>query len=520
MIYKINERTNRNYLNYHIDYYLKREINKFSKLKYNLINKKDDQNLGPDNLNKNIIDYLPYINKQSFINRNFHNNLSEKKNLEKNNLNKMKLFKNSIFDNNLKKKSKKNLLNLMNTNKNNEFNGVRNSDRIHKSISHKNMREKNKNKFEKQISVESIDSKFSKKSVKNIKIELDKELIENSKSYHKNNIINDFNDLEDIKERKIKKIKSEIKMKKEKDEEKIIDIIYIGNNVINNCKIKNQIIYDIRPLNKTKERSSCHFPKENNSKDSDNEDNENNEIKNIPNFKSNKNINTNYLTQNNLKYFKNSYSQVYSNDCDSNNNIQIKINEEENNMGNKKIENNEISEKELINKLNINKNDNNENIKKYKKNRKKIYGIQFYNNKKENQGKNNLEYIDLSVLAKEILDKKKDKNNLRSFFDKDENVVRGEKIKFLKTCYQVKVIKPILSQHTYKFKTLKNRTKKIFSPKKFKFPINHFNLDILKESNLKEINNTENHLLYLKNNISKCLNNLSDNLDEEMKNFH
>jgi hypothetical protein len=121
------------------------------------------------------------------------------------------------------------------------------------------------------------------------------------------------------------------------------------------------------------------------------------------------------------------------------------------------------------------------------------------------------------LLAKEIVDNEKYKKNLHSFFSKEEeNVMRGEKIKFLKTCYQIKLVKPLLSQHTYEFKKTPS-TKKIFSPKKKQFPVNHFYLDILKKKNLKEINNTKKYLFGLKKNIKTCLNNLVTNLNKEIK---
>ena len=142
------------------------------------------------------------------------------------------------------------------------------------------------------------------------------------------------------------------------------------------------------------------------------------------------------------------------------------------------------------------------------------------NERKKDKNKNNLDYIDLGVLAKELSDNDKKKNNLRlrSFFDKEENVIRGEKIKFLKTCHQVKLVKPLLSQHTFKFKNM-NGAKKInvFSPKSIKYPPNHFNLDIIKESNMKKINNTKNHLIGLKSNINKYLTNLVNHLEKEIK---
>jgi hypothetical protein len=350
--------------------------------------------------------------------------------------------------------------------------------------------------------------KSSKKILKNIKKILDKEIINSNNITKNRRRSNAFNKgSEDIKKR-LRIIKNEIKAKKEKEEAKIIDTLYIGNNIINNCKMKEKIIYDIRPLNKTKEKASCHFSSKDELKPLIFQIKKKQNINSNINIKSN---NTNSITQKYLKYFRNSYSQIYSNDSNyqsSNTNNQI---------DNIKYE---LSEKELIKKLIVENENNIETTKDMNKfiNKKKYFSEtrNFNPIRKGNLFKNNLDYIDLSVLAKEIPDNKRKEKKLRSFYaNKEENVVRGEKIKFLKTCNQVKFVKPLLSQKAFEFKT-SNSTKKIFAPKRKKFPVNHFNLDILRNRNKKAINSTENYLYDLKNNMKRHLKNLVEHLDKEI----
>ena len=535
---KVNNLYIDNFLNDYIEYHLKREKKKFSKLKFKTknnnskkISKIDSYNI----INSENKEKLPYIDKKLFI------NIQSKDKTLTNNLNSIKIKKNILLNNNTNKNQispTKEINNIfkepLKIKNEEEINNINDLNKLHDSENENNFKENNNElneyKIKRKPSIEKINPRMSiKKLSKNLKFELDKELIINEKSKSIKNITELKNIEQKENKNKLTKIKSEIKQKKEKEDEKIIDTLYIGNSIINNCKIKNKTIYDIRPLNKTKERASCHFPSEEN----DTKPN-NNEIKlpmnNTINSISSKNIkkNTNYITQKNIKYFRNSYSQVYSinaansNFNNNNNNdiaINIKINDDKEKENDSEKEKNklikyELSEQELINILNCNKEEKNiNNDFNKKKQLSKSKAKNFITTKRDN--KKNLEFIDLEILAKEISDKKQFKNNLHSFFAKEENVVRGERIKFLKTCYQVKFVKPLLSQHSYKFKTT-NSTKKIFSPKRLKFPINHFNLDVLRDSNLKEINKTKKYLFWLKKDINLNLNNLVNHLEKDI----
>ena len=557
-INEININENKNFLNDYIEYHFQKEKKKFSKLKYNLTSKtskkipKINSYNSKESTNNQNFPYITKNIKNNNSNSNYKNTNNNyyspikisKRTLSKDDLDENKIYPTKIFNNifynptqniniinsKIKKFQSNNHLNSFLVKKKDIFGN--NNDNDNDNNNNYNDKKMINSKFKRKLSnnntnyfnnFNNINTKKSSKKIQNLKEELDKELIDNDNRNNEQGIKNKMN-----KNKRIKKNKSEIKAKKEKEEEKIIDILYIGKNIINNCKIKNKIIYDIRPLNKTKERATIHFPEENNSKPtSENQSNTN------TNYNSTKNITSDSGTNHkNLKYFRNSYSQFYStfSNC-KNNNIENNIYEEkekeyeENNKN--RLKKYELSEKELINLLNVKKEEENKKniyieinpeINNSKNNKKILSKIKYFNsNNNFKKDKNNLEYIDLGILVKELSDNN-NKNNLHSFFGKEGNVIRGEKIKFLKTCYQVKLVKPLLSQHIYKFKTINNSKKiKFFSPNNIKFPPHHYNLDILKESNMKEINNEQNRLKILKKNISKYLTNLANHLDKEIK---
>ena len=522
---------NKNYLKDYIEYHFNKEKNKFSRLKYKLHsinNKKISQittlyNTIVSNNNR----FLPFINKNQ-IQKEYNNNLYSNSNKYLNSIKTDSKYEEHIDFDELKTKNFRNFRGLLSDynhnnnemnkiqNSNYDINSLTNSQRDYLTININNTNEINSYRIKEINSIDKIEKvepkKSNKKILKNIKKLLDKEIVNSPiRPRRRSNLFNKGS--EEIKKR-LKIIKSEIKAKKEKEEAKIIDTLYIGNNIINNCKMKEKIIYDIRPLNKTKEKASCHFPSNEYPKTTKIQ--LNNRPKINPNIIIKKN-NTNCITQKHLKYFRNSYSQFYSTNTNFNDNTNKNDNEY-------KTIKYDFSEKELINMLFIdNDNENNDEIKKdynnYINKVKKKYFSETKNSssmKQDNFIKNNLDYIDLSVLAKEIPDTKRKTRKLRSFYgNKDENVVRGEKIKFLKTCNQVQFVKPLLSQKAYEFKT-SNSTKKIFAPKRKKFPVNHFNLDILRNKNIKAINNTENHLYDIKQNMKKHLKNVVDYLDKEI----
>ena len=552
MINVSNEKLNNNYLNDYVDYYINKERDKFSKLKYTLFSIKNFKKISNiESKNK----YLPNINKktlsndkskkiitnkylesiiksQKILGRNIKNDLILSKILDTNWTNYTK--KNEINEpnqnNNIKIIDNQNYNNDLNLNSNTQKENITNNNYEYNKIHNKSNKElrMNNSKIKRNISHETINSNFSnKKSIKNLVKDLNKEIINPKRKLKKKITLNikDIDDYEEFKDKK-RKIIDKIKLRKEieKEEEKIIDSLYIGHNIINNCKIKNKTIYDIKPLNKTKEKASCRFPSSYNSEP---KNLKTNIISKKPLIHKNINKNTHSITQRILKYFKNSYNQV-SSDYRNNNkikNIQIKRDEEikkENNDNEynkiiqKTISSNkdEISEREIIKNFSKDENENdmnellNNNNKKEFKKKNYIRNWEKYKNKQL--------YIDLSYLAKEINNKKKIRKNMRSFISRDgRDVMRGEKIKFLKTYYKVKHVKPVLSQQLFKFNTLETSKKKIISQKAKKYPINHYKLDILNRENIKEINNAENILLDLKKNINMCLNNFLEKLEKQ-----
>jgi hypothetical protein len=186
----------------------------------------------------------------------------------------------------------------------------------------------------------------------------------------------------------------------------------------------------------------------------------------------------------------------------------------------------ELSEKDLIKKLNVNKDQvNNKKINnlltksiKRLSNRNPFSKTKYFGSNKKRHHNKELEYIDLSILAKETSDNKRSKKNLKSFMTKDGgDVIRGEKIKFLKTCYQIKFVKPVFSQQSFKYNSLENSKKEIFALKIKKFPVNHYKLDKLSRINKKQINIIESNLYDLKNNINSQLTTLLKNVEREFK---
>lgn len=167
----------------------------------------------------------------------------------------------------------------------------------------------------------------------------------------------------------------------EKNKINIVDSIKYGKSFINNCILRNKLIYDIKPLNKSNQKGKCYFPIEDN----------------------------------------NNYAMTDRNIINVSNDIPIIANKLLNRQ-NKKI---------------INKQKNNNIIKEYNFCRIK-----------------ELREIPLnSLLSKDIPQHLKGPN-LKTFYGRGSgDMIRGEQIKFIKTCYPVKFIKPLLTQKGYIIKT-------------------------------------------------------------------
>ena len=576
MINDSNEKSKNNFLKDYIEHFFNKERNKFSKLKYNLFtmkNSKKSINRVSDQI-KEVYqkENLPYISKKFPIkdkekhikSSKFINSIIEEKRILRNNNCINNNFKSSKISNSNKNKAiRKYRLSETNAIKDKieliDFKNLKNESNLYSNqqsenkminISQNNNIEKKdskKVKIKRAVSSTKINSKITNKKIfKSLRDELNKEIVMHDRDKFdnliKNNIMSNTDDSIEINE-KIRKNRNKMRNKKEKEENKIIDRLYIGNHVINNCKIKNMTIYDIRPLNKTKQKASCHFSMTENSFAPRKLLSKNSKIANLI-LKINPNSNTNSLTRKNLKYFRNSYSQVISNKSKTLNNtnnaqytkkekFKNKAKEKEKNKENNNITNNiqyssyvELSEKDLIKKLNVNKDQaNNKKINnlitnsiKRVNNRKLFSKTKYFGSNKKRHHNKELEYIDLSILAKETSDNKRSKKNLKSFMTKDGgDVIRGEKMKFLKTCYQIKFVKPVFSQQSFKYNSLEKSKKEIFALKIKKFPVNHYKLDKLSRINKKQINIIESNLYDLKNNINSQLTTLLKNVEREFK---
>lgn len=580
MINDSNEKSKNNFLKDYIEHFFNKERNKFSKLKYNLFTMKNSKkilNRVSDQI-KEVYqkENLPYINKQFPIkdkenkekhikSSKFINSIIGERRLRNNNFINNNFKSSKISNSNQNKtvrkfrlsetnaiKDKIELINFKNLkNESNLYSNQQSENKMINISQNNNIETKDKKttKIKRAVSSTKINSKITNKKIfKSLRDELNKEIVMYDKDKFgntiKKNIMNNTDDSIEINEI-IRKNRNIMRSKKEIEENKIIDRLYIGNHVINNCKIKNMTVYDIRPLNKTKQKASCHFSMTENHFAPRKLHSKNFKISNLM-LKTNPNSNTNSLTRKNLKYFRNSYSQVMTNKSKTlkyNNNAQTvkkdkykyknkgkdkEINKENNNnfIRNQYSSYVELSEKDLIKKLNIdndklNSNKNNnllaKSIKKLS-NEKAFSKTKYFGSTKKRHHQKELEYIDLSILAKETSDNKRSKKNLRSFMTKDGgDVVRGEKIKFLKTCYQIKFVKPIFSQQSFKYNSLENSKKEIFALKIKKFPVNHYKLDKLSRINKNQINITESNLYDLKNNINSQLTTLLENIEKEFK---
>lgn len=268
---------------------------------------------------------------------------------------------------------------------------------------------------------------------------LDKELfLENEKNKGK----------EEIKKLEVKK-NSNKKIKNKKNKLKIIDSIYLGNSIINNCILKNKIIYDIKPLNQSNQKGKCFFSNEEKS-----------------------NINENYNTYTSRSNFNSINHTNY------NNNNLLRFNSSKDNIKNLK--------KQII----IEDRKQNEKVKSSKNNKNKFKKL------KEIGGEIPLNIILSNDIPEYTLP------NMKAFYGKEYgSMIRGEKIKFLKTCYPVKFIKPILTQKGYIVKPDTISKKVINNKKKKKFSVNHYKLDIMKTENINEIKRAKEEMKVIKRNI-------------------
>ena len=275
---------------------------------------------------------------------------------------------------------------------------------------------------------------------------LDKELfLENEKN-------KEMEKIKELEEKNNSNKNIENKKKNKKNKLKIIDSLYLGKSVINNCILRNKIIYDIKPLNQSNQKGKCFFPNEEQS-----------------------NINENYDTYTS----RNNFNSI--NHTNHRNNNLLRFNSNDNIINLKK-------------KIIIEDRKQNEKIKL--SNNKKIIDKNKLKKLKEIGGEIPLN----KLLAKDIIEFTLP--NMKTFYGKGNgDMIRGEKIKFLKTCYPVKFIKPILTQKGYILKPNFISKKLVNHKKKKKFSVNHYNLDIMKKENRDEIKRTKEEMKVIKRNM-------------------
>ena len=379
-----------------------------------------------DNLKVNSNLYRLNLKKinQNDNNSNFKGTLNTNTQKEKFNINRLKIS--PIHRNNSQKINLK--LNLIKKSPIIKSRTINNKSIIKKMQKYKKLKELNR------------PSKIQQKYLKILHGALDKELY-NEKIEKK---------IKTLTQRNENYINSKSKENKtEKNKINIINSIHIGKSVINNCILRNKIIYDIKPLNKSEQKGKCFFT----NKDDQNQ-----------------------------KYIITERNSIKS--INSKNSIPIT----ENNIINKEKEKKIINNKNNIN-ININNKSINNSIKKHKS--KKIKKIR---------------EIHLKSLFSKDISQNLNSPNLKTFYGRGSgDMMRGEKIKFIKTCYPVKFIKPLLTQKGYFFKSnyLSNLPKEInkYNNKKSKNNFNNLVLKDFKRKNNSQIKNVKDELKIIKRNI-------------------
>ena len=319
-----------------------------------------------------------------------------------------------------------------------------------------------------------------------IKGQLDKELVINKSNYNeeyndKNNesekYRNYFGDYELNKLDRNKNLSNK--------DNKIYEFIKVDNKIINHCMIKKKVVYDIKPLNKLKEKGRCHFSRELSSK--------NNNIIKSPSFTKE-------------SFFNIPFKDIFQNkkngdECYFNRNINTSKNEKNNNKNENENDNVVFNTKNNYdNKSHTEYRNEGKFHSKSTSNINFGYATEQFKFNKKNED-NAIKFFNLKKLYKDIPNKRKHKK-IYIYYEDGIGVTRGEKLKFLKTSFPINLIKPLESQKELKIKFFdKLERKKELIHKKF--AINHYNLDIINRNNKKLIRNTT----YLKKDLCKQIKN-------------
>ncbi len=208
--------------------------------------KKTDEEYNKINAINNVdnnINYYIYKNK-----RKIGTQLSDEKVLNKNNKSKNELIPYKEISTNYESNKRE----LIRTDNNNLEEKI-----LNKLILTSNNNIYNRNNSSNYLEFKKL-SKPKKDYNKIIKGILDKELV--------NNYINNINN-EEYKNSMFKRIKNyssnklvnKFDMNKYNNKNKVYYFVKTDNKIINNCIIKKKMIYDIKPLNKLKEKGRCNF---------------------------------------------------------------------------------------------------------------------------------------------------------------------------------------------------------------------------------------------------------------------
>ena len=402
----------------------------------------------------NNLKYYIYKNK-----RKIKNLLSEEESCSQ-------MRKNIVMTNSLNYLKEKSIHNLQDATKEQNINNKNNNELINTKLFKNLQIDKCINNNKRSITKNSKFLEFNKfakltklnnEYKKIVKGKLDEELVVNTqigKSSNENNKINRAL-TEENKKIPLIQLKNDIDKNNSSLKDQIFKSVKADNKIFNNCLIKKKIIYDIKPLNKLKEKGKCNFPKEET------------DIKNKTGSTS--------LTKN--SFFE---RNIFFEEINKHYNLASKNNTNEN-----------LYKDNSFNNIIIKKHDKNKN---YKNKHSKSFEL------REKEKNKTTRFFHLKNLYKDLPTFEK-KKNIFIYYKNGVGVSRGEKLKFLKTSYPMNLIKPLDTQQFFKLK-MPNKIRKNNGIIIKKFPVNHYYLDIIKRNN---------------KNLIKGLNTKRNNISEKIK---
>ena len=392
----------------------------------------------------NNLKYYIYKNK-----RKIKNLLSEEKSWSQ-------IRKNIVTTNSVNYSKEKSIHNLQDATKEQNINNKNNNEltntKFLKNLQIDNGKNNNKRSINKTSKIIEF-NKFAKLTKLNneykkiVKGKLDEELVVNTQIGKASNENIKISRALTEKNKKVPlmQLKNDIDKNSSSLKEQIFKSLKADNKIFNNCLIKKKIIYDIKPLNKLKEKGKCNFPKEET------------DTKNKTGSTS--------LTKNSF-FERNIFSEEINKHC----NLTSKNNTKDN-----------FYKENSFNNIKIKKHDKNKHSKSF--------GLS------EKEKNKTTRFFHLKNLYKDLPTFEK-KKNIFIYYKNGVGVSRGEKLKFLKTSYPMNLIKPLDTQQFFKLK-MPNKIRKNNGIIIKKFPVNHYYLDIINRNNkklIKDINSIRNNI--------------------------